>query len=378
MATDPQTLFSEAACYACYASNPYTLNLLKLALLQQIANNPGGGGGCSVFTCLTDVPNSYVGAGGKEVFVNSAATGLEFVGPYFTKVGTAYIGGDQTGNARGAIALDVQSGRFAATEVASANYGFCFGYGNTASANYATALGLNNTVSGAISVAIGYSNAVPGLHAVAVGWDNSATGSNSVAFGFNSQSLADDAFSFGLNAVASAPRSFAVGLNAICSSEEASAFGYTAKARVENTTNICGPQIIRKDDAEGLALAFYSFCGVNTVLTWPEVDLKSVADYVITLPTGCHFYPDECGVIVTSANTVTVQPTVRFGNSGTPAKFLAAAITTTAAAQFDRQRFQTLLSAAGEVTLSAGVTIVATATTMLGRFYMKGLLVEDE
>jgi hypothetical protein len=413
MATDAQTLLTEAQCYACYASNPYTLNLLKLALLQQIAA-AGGGGGTH----------------------------------YFNLVGTAYIGGDQTGNARGAGALDVQSVRSAATQVASGDNSSAFGYRNTASGyrsvaigylntasnsrsnafgyfntasgtyssavgykstasdqyssavgcknlamgRYSSAFGYNSTASGLRSSAVGYTNTASDKYSSAVGYTNTASNTHTSAFGYKNTAsgqyssavgytnTASNTYSsaFGYNSTASGLRSSAVGYTNTASGHYSSAVGYTAIARIVNTTNICGPQIIRKDAGETLAAAFQSFCGVNTVLMWTEVDLKVADDFVITLPAGCHFYPDECGVIVTSATLVTVQPTVRFGNTGTPAKFLAAAITTTAIVQFDRQRFQTLLSAAGEVTLSAGVTIVATATTMLGRFYMKGLLVEDE
>lgn len=39
MATDPQTLLEEANCYNCYSTNPYSLGLLRLALLAQIAQS---------------------------------------------------------------------------------------------------------------------------------------------------------------------------------------------------------------------------------------------------------------------------------------------------------------------------------------------------
>ena len=35
MATDAQTLLAQASCYSCFASNSYTLGLMKLALLRQ-------------------------------------------------------------------------------------------------------------------------------------------------------------------------------------------------------------------------------------------------------------------------------------------------------------------------------------------------------
>jgi hypothetical protein len=42
MATDAQSLLTEANCFACFATNIYTESLLELALLRQIslAGNP--------------------------------------------------------------------------------------------------------------------------------------------------------------------------------------------------------------------------------------------------------------------------------------------------------------------------------------------------
>ena len=37
MATDPQSLLTAAACYQCNGASPYQLELMKLALLAQIA-----------------------------------------------------------------------------------------------------------------------------------------------------------------------------------------------------------------------------------------------------------------------------------------------------------------------------------------------------
>ena len=43
MATDPQTLFSQSACYACYLTTPTEGMLMQLAMLAQIvaAKSPG-------------------------------------------------------------------------------------------------------------------------------------------------------------------------------------------------------------------------------------------------------------------------------------------------------------------------------------------------
>jgi len=42
--TSPQTLLAAANCYSCYASNPFTLSMMELALLAQIAGGSGTGG----------------------------------------------------------------------------------------------------------------------------------------------------------------------------------------------------------------------------------------------------------------------------------------------------------------------------------------------
>lgn len=319
--------------------------------------------------------NTTSGASATTVGRNNTASGA-----YSSAFGygNGAIGSQSSAFGRVNTASGVFSSAFGFTNLASGGNSLAFGRSNTASGYYSTAAGCFNTASNTFSTAVGRTNTASGLNASAIGYVNTASGTNSSAFGYLNTASNAASSSFGCLNLASGSASSAFGYNNTSSGGQAVAIGYRAVARIANTTNICGPQIIRKDNAEGLAVAFRAFSGVEVVLTSPEQDLKTVADYVLTLPAGCRFYPDEVGVIVTSATAVTIQPTVRFGNSGTPAKFLAATITTTAIVQFDRQRFQALLSAAGEATVSAGVTIAATATTMLGRFYWKGLLVENE
>lgn len=42
--TDAQTLLDQAKCYQCHGSNSYMMQMMELALLAQISNNGGGGG----------------------------------------------------------------------------------------------------------------------------------------------------------------------------------------------------------------------------------------------------------------------------------------------------------------------------------------------
>lgn len=77
------------------------------------------------------------------------------------------------GNARGARAVDLQTNRSAATQIASGADSFVAGLNNTSSGGGAIAMGLGNTASGTYSAAIGRSCI--------------ASASNSFAFGFNCQ-----------------------------------------------------------------------------------------------------------------------------------------------------------------------------------------------
>ena len=116
------------------------------------------------------------------------------------KVGTAWIGGDMTGNARGANALDLQSYRQTATQVASGDSSSAVGYGNTASGYYSSAVGiinyasryksiavgLGNTASGNYSSAVGRYNTASSMYSSAVGIGNTASGNYSSAVGYKS------------------------------------------------------------------------------------------------------------------------------------------------------------------------------------------------
>ena len=295
--------------------------------------------------------------------------------------GTAVVGGDVSGNTRGANAVDIQSGRTAITQVASGFSSIAFGRQNTVSSSYGTAIGLKNTVSGYYSTAAGYNNTVGGTNGCAFGVGNTSIEAgygNTTAIGNGNTSSGSYSTTLGRACTASATSSLAIGGDCLASATSASAIGYKAEARVQKTANICGPQINRRDDGESAGDAFESFCGVEVVLMTKEVDLKAVADQTITLPSGCKFWFDEMGLIATDIDTLTVQPTIRFGITGTPAKQNAAAITTAITAAGKREIETPLVPEDGETSLVAGVTVAATATTAKGRFWFRGLLIEDE
>lgn len=282
--------------------------------------------------------------------------------------GTAIVGGDVSGDARGAASIDIQTDRTATTQVADSNNSVAIGQRNTVSGYYGkVAVGRLNTLSGyQYLVGIGNSNTLSTFasYSTAIGHYNSVTEGRCVAVGNN-------------NTVSNS-YSTMVGTVGTVSGQYGTAIGYRPETRINKTTNICGPQINRKDDGEAANIAFESFCGVQVVLMTKEVDLEVVADQTITLPSGCKFWLDEIGLIATSIDTLTIQPTIRFGITGSLAKHYAATITTAITAAGKREIETPLVPEDGETSLTAGVTVAATATTALGRFWFRGMLVEDE
>jgi hypothetical protein len=112
------------------------------------------------------------------------------------------------GNKRGANAVDLQTWRGAADQVASGTgatiaggyYGRASGlgatvgggYNNVASGQLSTiAGGANNTASGVYSVAFGFTNTASGQSAFAGGNNNTASGVNAVAFGNENEASGD-------------------------------------------------------------------------------------------------------------------------------------------------------------------------------------------
>ena len=124
-------------------------------------------------------------------------------------------------------------------------------------------------------------------------------------------------------------------------------------------------------------LAFNSQATMESVAFSTEVNLAALGTITCPLNAGTTFYPDEVGIIVETATSVTVQPEISFGVTGDNDKLLAAVATTGLDAAKKRQRFATLLSAHGETSFTFTVTTAATATALTARVYWKGFAVQD-
>jgi len=101
------------------------------------------------------------------------------------------------GNARGANAVDLQTSRTAATQVASGANSFAAAQGATASGQASIAMGSNVTASGFASICLGADSNCSGYAAVAIGNSASATGSVSSAIGRGATASNDYATAFG-------------------------------------------------------------------------------------------------------------------------------------------------------------------------------------
>ena len=143
------------------------------------------------------------------------------------KVGTAFITGDKTGNARGGDALDVQVGHLNPTDVASGSRAIAFGRDNTASNYESAGIGVSNTASGYRSAAFGGSNTSSNKYSSSFGFFNNATGYRSMAFGGSNTATGYLSSAVGIRNNASDEASAACGYDNTASGYQSSAIGHS-------------------------------------------------------------------------------------------------------------------------------------------------------
>jgi len=293
----------------------------------------------------------------------------------------AIIGGDFTGDARGVNAINIQTARVNAADVASGLRSIAIGAGL---AGY-----VGPKASGQDSIAIGTGSFATGSRTNAFGYNAGASGSISTAFGIGTRAATGSvAIGYYTNASGNAVAigtygCLASGLYGIAIGQAKAlgnlsvAIGQYAVTRITNTVNM-GPQIIRKDNAELVARNFQNFSGPEVIFITSERDFETTFDETITLPAGSHFWVNEIGVLCTALDALGTQATIRFGDNIGAANQLAAVQTTDLDAAGNRQIYTPLDKKTWLTQLKAGVTIAATGTTVKGRFYFKGMFVEDE
>jgi hypothetical protein len=115
------------------------------------------------------------------------------------------------GNARGANAIDLQTSRSAAANVASGTNSIVVGSNNRASADTAIAIGRDNVSSDVYAATLGYGNTCGSYYAGAYGGFNSANGIGAWVFGFASTAAGNYAFVAGTGNTGSAANVVATG-----------------------------------------------------------------------------------------------------------------------------------------------------------------------
>lgn len=125
--------------------------------------------------------NAHTGQTNSALVLTPKGTGAFILGP---KPNGTVTGG----NARGANAVDLQTARLVASQVASGANSFAAGVYNTASNQSCFAIGINNGASGQYSIAIGDSNSASGGYSVSLGSQNQASATASSSHGLFSLS----------------------------------------------------------------------------------------------------------------------------------------------------------------------------------------------
>ena len=368
----------------------------------------------------TRPPTEVADANQDPAYVQTSRSYVGRLQSLLQRIGSALIGGDFTGNARGANALDFQAARGDPAHVAAGDDSICIGSDNRAAtalsiaigrnneasssnpSHGSVALGADNTTDGEDSAAIG-SNCIAGNHrAIAVGDTAWALGVAALAVGVQPQARADNSIAIGTNAYVKAlvadasvalgqtahsegVKAAALGPDAHALADHATALGSAARVRLAATTNISGPLVTRRGTLEedelpdgGAYSALQHGAGALVTIASPTLDLTAAASTSVALPARSRFFVHEIQVLCTAATSVTAQPTVRAGTAGSPAAHLSATATTQLTAAGNRERYHPAAWETGVTDLQASVTVAANATALLGRFIWLGILVEDE
>lgn len=142
------------------------------------------------------------------------------------------------GNARGVNAVDLQTYRATAAQVASGAYSSVLGSGNTASGAYSCAVGFASVASGGRSSAFGYQATASNSNATAVGRISTASGPSALSAGAQCTASGYQSMAAGFAAVASGSNSVAVGFGVTASATASSAIGSSAKTTIASTLEV--------------------------------------------------------------------------------------------------------------------------------------------
>lgn len=159
------------------------------------------------------------------------------------------------------------------------------------------------------------------------------------------------------------------------------AFGPFLTNRIADSHAITGYSLVTKAGGAGADAHVWN-AGQENYVVGDQISLTQTAanDLVVfTIPTNSKFFPTEFGFIVTVASGVTVNPQISFGITGNTTSLVAqSAMDKTSVG--GRKVFTPQANSGDGVStaIKASLKVSATATSLSGRFYIKGLLVENQ
>lgn len=221
---------------ALAASTTYTLPTADGTSGQVLSTNGSGtlswstaGGGLTKFTEAesTSAPNGTVYVDSLTVAASSTNADAAIV-PKGTGALLAAVPDNTAtgGNKRGINALDLQTLRSSATEVASGQYSVLAGVYSTASGSQSVVLGYGSIGNNQAAVAISQSASATGQGAVSVGLSSTSSAASTTTVGRGSTSSDTSSAAFGYNNTASGFQSLAIGSENITSGAYSSTVGW--------------------------------------------------------------------------------------------------------------------------------------------------------
>jgi hypothetical protein len=188
-------------------------------------------GGLTFFTEAqsTASPNATVNVDSLKAIASTTNADISIVpkgtGAFTLAIPNSLASG---GNKRGANAIDLQTYRTNAINVASGIAAFASGADNNANGITSVALGNSNTASGTGSVSIGYGNSSSNDASFSAGINNNSNGFRSTTLGAFNNSSSDYAVSIGASNTASGGYSVALGRSNTASGSNSTVMGYYA------------------------------------------------------------------------------------------------------------------------------------------------------
>lgn len=286
-------------------------------------------------------------------------------------------------------------------------YGVAIGASITGLGSYSVAVG-NAITTAAYTVAVGGKAVVGDIHSIAVGYDAQVTAERGISIGSGSRNVGYGVtighqatavgssygavvIGYSVN-VSNSNRAIAIGYGInITARDHAIALGYEARPGTPDVAHIAAPIVVVADHA-GVAFGdagerLRGFAGVEVVLLSKAYDLTDVTPFdggtlgtkdFWVMPAGAKFYPDEVGIVTDTQNTVTTGPTASFGHGGAGTEILNNQLFASGVLGQSGGRGQYATAAPqGVGTVSIAMNGAATATALTGRFFVRGMMVEN-